>query len=379
MKFFHISDLHLGKRLCEYSLIPDQEYILARILDAVDSECPDALIIAGDVYDKAVPSAEAVALFDNFISALAKKSIPTFVISGNHDSPERIAFGARIMDTSGIHISPVFEGEIKPICLHDSHGDVYFYLLPFIKPAHVRHAYPDEECDSYTYALTVVISHMNIDTTARNVLVTHQFVTGASRSESEEISVGGSDNVDVNVFESFDYVALGHIHGPQSVSRDSVRYCGTPLKYSFSEANHEKSITCVTLGDKGNICVDTIPLVSMRDLREIRGEFDVLTSPTYYDNTAREDYLHITLTDEDDIPEALTRLRYIYPNLMKLDYDNMRTRAGNTLSVSSAVEKHSPLELFCNFFEMQNGQSPDKTQREYLSSLIEKIWEEDAK
>lgn len=379
MRFFHISDLHLGKRLCEYSLMPDQEYILARILDAVECEHPDALIVAGDVYDKAVPSAEAVALFDSFICALASKNVPTFVISGNHDSPERIAFGSSIMGTSGIYMSPVFDGQIKPIRLCDEHGDVFVYLLPFIKPAHVRHAYPDEKCDSYTDALAAVISHMSVDTSARNVLVTHQFVTGATRSESEEISVGGSDNVDASVFDRFDYVALGHIHGPQSVTRKSVRYCGTPLKYSFSEANHEKSITCVTLGGKGAVSVDTIPLAPMRDLREIRGEFDVITSPAYYENTAREDYLHITLTDEDDIPEALTRLRAVYPNLMKLDYDNTRTRTENTLTVSSAIEKRSPLELFCDFFEMQNGQMPDQTQREYLTSLIEKIWEVEGK
>lgn len=379
MKIFHLSDLHLGKRLCEYSLIDDQQYILARILDAVDTERPDALIIAGDVYDKPIPSAEAVALFDNFITELASKCIPTFVISGNHDSPERIAFGASIMGASGVYMSPVFEGDVTSIRLSDEHGDVYFYLLPFIKPAHVRRVYPDDECNSYTDALAIAISHMSIDESARNVLVTHQFVTGASRSESEEISVGGSDNVDARVFECFDYVALGHIHGPQSISHENIRYSGTPLKYSFSEAGHTKSITCVTLGKKGDISVDTIPLVPLRDLREIRGSFDALTSSSYYEHEAREDYLHITLTDEEDVPEALTRLRAIYPNLMKLDYDNTRTRTETAFSLATAPEKRSPIELFCDFFEMQNGRTPDGTQREYLSALIEKIWEGDDK
>ncbi len=379
MKIFHLSDLHLGKRLCEYSLIEDQKYILERILDAVEREHPDVLIIAGDVYDKPVPSAEAVALFDNFLSALSGKSIPTFVISGNHDSPERIAFGASIMGASRIYMSPVFEGDVTPIRLSDEHGDVCFYLLPFIKPAHVRRVYPDDLCDSYTDALAIAISHMNVDERTRNVLVTHQFVTGASRSESEEISVGGSDNVDASVFERFDYTALGHIHGPQSISRECVRYCGTPLKYSFSEAGHIKSITSVTLGKKGDVSIDTLPLVPLRDLREIRGSFDALTSPSYYSNEARDDYLHITLTDEEDVPEALTRLRSIYPNLMKLDYDNTRTRAKSTFSLESEPEKRSPIQLFCDFFEIQNGRVPDDTQREYLSALIEKIWEGDDK
>lgn len=379
MKIFHLSDLHLGKRLCEYSLIDDQQYILDRILDAADAEHPDAIIIAGDVYDKPIPSAEAVALFDSFITALAARAIPTFVISGNHDSPERIAFGAGVMGVGGIYMSPVFEGDITPIRLSDGHGDIYFYLLPFIKPAHVRRVYPDDECTSYTDALAIAISHMNIDESARNVLVTHQFVTGASRSESEEISVGGSDNVDASVFECFDYTALGHIHGPQSISRENIRYSGTPLKYSFSEAGHTKSITCVTLGKKGDVSIDTIPLIPLRNLREIRGSFDTLTSPSYYENEAREDYLHVTLTDEEDAPEALTRLRAIYPNLMKLDYDNTRTRAKGTLSLETAHEKRSPLELFCDFFEMQNGRAPNDSQREYLSALIEKIWEVDDK
>ena len=379
MKIFHISDLHLGKRLCEYSLIDDQKYILRQILDIIDKEHPDALIIAGDVYDKPIPPAEAVALFDAFLSELTAKNIQTFLISGNHDSPERIAFGAGIMGTSGIHISPVFDEDITPVCLSDEHGDVCFYLLPFIRPAHARRVYPDEPCDSYSDALSIAISHMEINTAARNVLVTHQFVTGAARSESEEISVGGSDNVDASIFECFDYVALGHIHGPQNVSRDTVRYSGTPLKYSFSEANHTKSITCVTLGEKGDVVIDTLPLVPMRDLREIRGDFDVLTCPSYYQSQAREDYLHITLTDEEDVPEALSRLRGIYPNLMKLDYDNTRTRAQSELSISASTEIRSPLELFCDFYESQNGRKPDDTQYEYLCALTQKIWEGDDK
>lgn len=374
MKFFHLSDLHLGKRLCEYSLIDDQQYILARVLDAVDSVRPDALIIAGDVYDKPVPTAEAVALFDDFLSSLAKRQVVTFVISGNHDSPERIAFGSRLMGASGIHMSPVFEGGVEPIRLRDKYGDVCFWLLPFIKPAHVRRVYPEEECVSYTDAVRIAVSHMPLDAKERNVLVTHQFVTGATRSESEEISVGGADNVDVTVFDGFDYVALGHIHGPQSIGREAVRYCGTPLKYSFSEADHTKSITVVTLEEKGSVTIDTLPLIQMRDLREIHGSFDALTSGEGCRDAAAGDYLHITLTDEDDIPEALSRLRAIYPNLMKLDYDNTRTRSAGALTLSASPETRSPIELFSDFYKMQNGRELDMADREYLSELIEKIW-----
>lgn len=379
MKLFHLSDLHLGKRLFEFSLIEDQEYILDKILDAVRSERPDAVIIAGDVYDKPVPSAEAVSLFDSFLFRLSELGAATFVISGNHDSPERIAFGGRLMQNSGTYLSPVYDGRTEPFTLCDVFGEVNFYLLPFIKPAHVRRYFPDEIIESYTDAMRLATRHMDVDPTKRNVLVTHQFVTGASRSDSEEISVGGSDNVDASVFDGFDYVALGHIHGPQKIGNDRIRYSGTPLKYSFSEAEQEKSIAVIDLKEKGDVDISFLPLSPIRDLREIRGTYAELTLRDNYINTNTDDYLHITLTDENDVPDALSKLRVIYPNLMKLDYDNARTRSQTEFTAAEAPEKRSPLELFSELFEKQNGAPMDEYQQKYMEGLITKIWDREDK
>lgn len=275
MKLIHLSDLHLGKRLNDFSLLDDQKHILEQILGIVESQRPDVLIMAGDIYDKAAPSAEAVALFDDFLSRLSAYVPDIFVISGNHDSPERIAFGSRLLGKSGVHLSPVYDGTLRPITLCDEHGEVDFFMLPFIKPANVRRFFPDEVIESYTDAVRIALSDA-VDKGGRRVLITHQFVTGASRCDSEEVSVGGSDNVDAAVFDSFDYVALGHLHGAQSVQRSTLRYCGTPLKYSFSEAGHEKSLTVVELGAKGDIDISAIPLTPLHDLREIRGSYDTL-------------------------------------------------------------------------------------------------------
>ena len=379
MKFIHLSDLHIGKRVNEFSMLEDQEYILAKILQVIDEEAPNGVIIAGDVYDKSVPSAEAVRLFDDFLYRLAKRKMPTFIISGNHDSPERIAFGSRIMGVSGIHLSPVYNGEVEPILLQDEYGDVCVYMLPFIKPAHVRRFYENEEFNSYTGAMSVAIKHMNVDETKRNILITHQFVTGASRTESEEVSVGGSDNVDASVFAPFDYVALGHIHRPQNCGDKRIRYCGTPLKYSFSEVKDKKSVTVVKLGKKGELSVREIPLVPRRELREIKGKYAELTLKSYYeDTTYTEDYMHVTLTDEEDVPDAIGKLRAVYKNLMKLDYDNTRTRTQSQITGAQDVETKSPIELFGEFYEAQNGQEMTKEQHSFVCDLIEKIWGEEA-
>ena len=385
MKLIHLSDLHLGKRVNEFSMIEDQQHILAQILDIIDTEQPQAVLIAGDVYDKPVPSAEAVQLFDRFLSNLAERRVQVFIISGNHDSAERIAFGAKLMDASGIHLSPVYSGTVEPLVLQDEYGLVFFRMLPFVKPAHVRRFYPDAEIETYTDALRTAVEHMEVDRTQRNVLLTHQFVTGAGRSDSEEISVGGADNVDAAVFETFDYVALGHIHRPQNMEGERIRYCGTPLKYSFSEASHEKSVTVVELGAKsgeGNeyaqLQLRTVPLKPVHDLREIRGTYMELSAREYYLGMAADDYLHITLTDEEDVPDAIGKLRIIYPNLMKLDYDNTRTRESRNLTLADDVETKSPLELFGTFYELQNNQPMSPQQTELISSLIEKIWEDDA-
>lgn len=371
MKLIHLSDLHLGKRLNEFSLGEDQEYILNQILKIVEEEQPDAVVIAGDVYDKAIPSVEAVSMFDEFLVRLAGLRKHIFVISGNHDSPERIAFGSRLLEETGIHLSPVYGGSVEPVTLEDEFGPVDFYLLPFVKPIHVRRFYPEDPTDTYTQALSTAVAHMNLDEHRRNVLVTHQFVTGASRSDSEEISVGGADNVDSAVFDHFDYVALGHIHSPQHCGSEKIRYCGTPLKYSFSEAKDTKSVTVAELKEKGNLTIRTVPLKPLRELVELRGTFRELTDRNFYENTTwTRDYVHLTLTDEEDIPDAVGKLRLIYRNLMKLDYDNARTRSNAEITGIQAEDTRSPLELFAAFYELQNNQPMTAEQLVFLEELI---------
>lgn len=378
MKLIHLSDLHLGKRVNDFSMLEDQQYILAEILQIIDREKPDGVLIAGDVYDKSVPSAEAVALLDDFLVRLSRRELRIFVISGNHDSPERMAFGGRLMERSGVHLAPVYDGRVEPVVLTDQYGPVKLYLLPFVKPSHVRRCFPEREIATYTDAVAAAIEAMGVDTAVRNVLVTHQFVTGAARCDSEELSVGGTDNVDAAVFDPFDYVALGHIHGPQQVGRETVRYCGTPLKYSFSEAGHKKSVTVVELGAKGAVTIRTIPLKPLRDMVELRGTYEELTLRAFYEGTTYpRDYIHITLTDEEDIPDAVGKLRIIYPNLMKLDYDNKRTRAGIRLEGAEDVQQKSPLELLEEFYSNQNGQPMSEEQRAFARDMMERIWEED--
>lgn len=411
MKFIHLSDLHLGKRVNGYSMLEDQEYILNEIKAVITAEAPDAVLIAGDVYDKPVPPAEAVRLFDDFLVQLSRLGLKVFVISGNHDSPERIAFGSRLMDASGIYLSPVYDGTVTPVSLHDTYGVVDVYMLPFIKPAHVRRFYETEteQIRSYTDAMQTALSHLPLDHTHRNVLITHQFVTGSVRAESEEISVGGSDNIDASVFTPFDYVALGHLHTPQNcgqtapttaaessedeqadathdteLSADTqagaprIRYCGTPLKYSFSEAKDRKSVTVIELYEKGNLHIHTVPLKPLHDLVELKGTYDTVTARSFYEGTSwQEDYTHITLTDEEDIPDAIGKLRAIYHHLMKLDYDNKRTRSSSEITADLAVEEKTPIQLFSDFYELQNNQPLNEEQATFLNELIETIWEED--
>ena len=375
MKLVHLSDLHIGKRVNEVSMLEEQEYILSEILRILEEEQPQALLISGDVYDKSIPSAEAVTLFDDFLYRLARRKLQVFIISGNHDSAERLSFGSRLMEFSGIHFSPVYNGTVTPITLSDAHGEIHFWLLPFLKPVHVKKAYPEAGIETYTDACRVAVEKMNIDVSRRNVLLTHQFVTGCSTCESEEISVGGSDNVDAAVFADFDYVALGHIHGPQNIGTERIRYCGTPLKYSFSEAGHQKSVTVVELEEKGSFRLHTVPLVPRHDMREIRGTYDEITAKSFYEHTPVEDYLHITLTDEEDVPEAVARLRVIYPNLMKLSYDNARTRSCQSIDGAVDVQSKSPLQLFSELYELQNNQPMSEIQERFLADLIETIWE----
>ncbi|MGE4484778.1 MAG: exonuclease SbcCD subunit D [Oscillospiraceae bacterium] len=375
MKLIHLSDLHIGKRVNEFSMLEDQEYILTKIIGIIDDERPDGVIIAGDIYDKSVPSAEAVQLFDDFLVHLSRRGLKVFVISGNHDSPERIAFGSRLMSSSGIYMSPVYDGRVTPVGMADEFGAVDVFMLPFLKPSHVKRYCPDDEISTYTDAVRSAIGHMEINPENRNVLITHQFVTGASRCDSEDIAVGGSDNVDAGVFKPFDYVALGHIHSPQNVGGETVRYCGTPLKYSFSEVKHTKSVTVVALSEKGSVTVRTVPLVPKRDMAEIRGSYMEMTSRSFYSGMDTEAYMHITLTDEEDIPDAIGKLGSVYPNIMKLDYDNRRTRSSAEISGADDVENRAPIELFSEFYEKQNNQPLSEEQYAFVSGLIEKIWE----
>ncbi len=417
MKFIHLADLHIGKRVNAFPMLEDQRYILKQILTILREEQPDGgVILAGDIYDKAIPSAEAVELFDEFLTQLAALRLRVFIIAGNHDSPERIAFGNRLMDRSGIYLSPVYDGHVKRITCRDTASAVTLsaanavdldagtypvesastsaaastcppvdvYLLPFLKPANVRRFYPEETIESYTDAMRVAIAHMDIDPTHRNLLVTHQFVTGASRSDSEDISVGGSDNVDASVFAPFDYVALGHLHGPQQMGEEGsplIRYAGTPLKYSFSEARHHKSVTVVGIGEKKadgvvDVCISTRELRPLHDMREIRGSYEELTLRANYEGTATDDYIHATLTDEIEIPDAARHLQVIYPNLMKLDYDNARTRGqGSERLELEQLEEKSPLDLFSELFEKQNHKEMTEEQARYVQAQMEKIWE----
>ena len=376
MKFIHLSDLHLGKRVNEFSMLEDQTFILQEILRIIDEEQPQAVLLAGDIYDKSVPSGEAVQLFDGFLWELSSRKLQVFVISGNHDSPERLSFGGRLMEGSGIHLSPVYSGKVEPVVLEDAYGPVNVYLLPFLKPSHVRRYFPEEEIGTYTEALGKAVEALEIHKEQRNVLVTHQFVTGASRSDSEEISVGGSDNVDASVFDDFDYVALGHIHGPQNIGSPRIRYCGTPLKYSFSEVGQQKSVTMAELKEKGALEVTARPLTPLRDLREIRGSYLEVTAKSFYEGRNREDYLHITLTDEEDVPDGAAKLRVIYPNLMRLDYDNARTRSRNLPEGAEEPAAKPPLELFEEFYERQNNQPMTEEQIRFSRELMETIWED---
>lgn len=375
MKFIHLSDLHIGKRVNEFSMIEDQKYILLEILSIIEKEEANAVLISGDIYDKSQPSNEAVNLFDEFIFRLSKLNVKTYIISGNHDSAEKLSFAYRFIEKSNVFISPVYNGEIKKHTLLDEWGKVNIYMLPFIKPINVKLQFEDEEISSYTDAIKVAIKHMDVNENERNIILSHQFVTGAIRSDSEEISLGGTDNVDVCAYDSFDYVALGHIHSPQKLVRDTVRYSGTPLKYSFSECRHNKSVTVVEMKEKGNVSITQIPLVPMREMVEIKGKYDEVMAKSFYENlNADKDYFHITLTNEEDVADALLKLRTVYKNIMKLDYDNKRTRAAATVGATVNQSK-SPLELFDELYEMQNGAKPSEEQDAVLLSLIKEIWE----
>ncbi|WP_303691130.1 exonuclease SbcCD subunit D [Megamonas hypermegale] len=375
MKILHLSDLHFGKRLNNFSLLEDQYHVNRQIFKLAKDTHIEAVIIAGDVFDRQIPSAGAVQLFDDFLNFWAELNLPVFIISGNHDSAERLSFGAHIFSQNNIYISPVYNGQIKPISLNDAYGKINFYLLPFIKPATVRPFFPDEKINSYTEAVQAVLNNLPLNKDERNILIAHQFVTGAVLSDSEEIVVGGLDNVDAHVFDAFDYVALGHIHTPQTILRDSIRYCGTLLKYSFSEANQQKCATVIDIKAKGQMDITAYPVKPLHDMRKIKGTYAELTDRQNYIGTDTDDYILATLTDEEDVPDAIGRLRSIYPNIMQLDYDNIRTRTRNTIEAVDINTAKAPLELFGEFYKLQNNQPLNETQSQIMQDLIAAIWE----
>ncbi len=374
MKLFHLSDLHLGKRLNEFSLIEDQAYILHEITDIIREEKPDAVLIAGDVYDRTVPSEDAMKLWDDFLIRMAELKMPVFAISGNHDSAVRFSDHGALVGATGIRLSRVYDGTAESYLLSDGDVNVRIHLLPFLKPAVVKTLFPEEVINDYTDACRVAISRMALDPKEVNLLIAHQFVTGATTCDSEEIVVGGLDNVDASVFDGFDYVALGHLHGKQKIGRDTVRYCGTPLKYSFSEKDHQKSITVVTIEGKGQIRIDEIPLTPLHDLREIKGTYEALTAKENYENTRTDDYIHAVLTDENDVVDAAAKLRVVYPNLMKLTYDNKRTREQREVTEIEELEAKSPIDLFEEFYEKQNNAAMSEEQKAFAVSCIASVW-----
>ena len=376
MKLLHLSDLHLGKRVNEFSMLEDQKYILNQILQIVTNEQVNTVLIAGDVYDKSVPSAQAVTLFDDFLTRLEALECTVLLIAGNHDSPERLAFGAHLLQKSRVYLSPVFDGRLTCCTLNDEYGELDVWLMPFLKPSVVRPFYPEDTMESYQDAAAVVLRSNPPHQGRRSILVAHQFVTGAKTGGSEELSVGGAENIDAALFAAYDYVALGHIHSPQRVGRETVRYCGSPLKYSLSEARGTKSVTLITFNQPGEIDIKLCPLTPLHDLRTIRGTYDEVTARTFYEGTATDDYLHITLTDETEVLDAVGKLRSIYPNVMRVDYDNTRTRAGASMPEATVQDEATPMELFCRFFEWQNEKSLTERQRALLEKEIEAVWEE---
>ena len=376
MRFFHISDLHLGIRVNEFSMIGDQRYILADIVRLVGEHKPDAVLIAGDIYDKTVPSIEAVQLLDKFLVQLHELEVAVYLISGNHDSTERMSFAASLLEKSNIHIAQAYNGGLRPIVARDEFGDVNIWLMPYLRPSIVRNHFPSYDIITYSDAVAAVLSCAEVNVSARNVLVSHQFVTGAICSESEELYVGGSENVDSTLFGAFDYVALGHLHRPQHVTKPTLRYCGTPLKYSLSEASHMKSVTVLDMKRKGDVEITEIPLAPIRDLREIRGTYNELAALKSYAGTNTDDYVYVVLTDEHEEPDAAMKLRSIYPNLMRLRYDNARTQADYAVITTANYEHKEPVDLLDELYKIQNGQPMNQEQREYSLELLSKVWEE---
>lgn len=379
LKFFHLADLHIGKRVNGFSMREDLEHVFAQIYAYAREHQPDAILVAGDVYDKTLPSAEAVAQFDSFLTEFVRMDIPVAVISGNHDSPERLEFAKGILQSSRVYLSCTYSGKTERLVLTDEFGAVNIYLLPFLRPSQVRSALNCPELHTYEDAMRAAAQAMQLDTAQRNVLVTHQFVTGAggeaARSDSEVISVGGEENVPADCFDDFDYVALGHLHRPQQIGRDSVRYAGSPLKYSFSEAGHEKSVTMVTMKQKGDVQIEALPLRPLHEMREICGTLDALTAPEIVQAAPADDYIHATLTDGMHQMEPHRKLSVVYPNLMRLDI-RMTQSADEPEISAEAIRNLEPGQLFADFYRQQHGEEMSEEQSRIAAEIFAEIREE---
>jgi len=376
MKFLHIADLHIGKLVNGFSMIEDQAHILSQILACVDAEKPRAVVLAGDIYDRPAPGTDAVRLFDRFLTSLAHTGTAVLLISGNHDSPERLGFAGQLLQEQAVYLCGVYEGAPQTVRLQEEGVTACFHLLPFVRPADLRRVHEDAAVETYADAVRVALSGLAREPGARHVLVAHQFVVGRGpapeRSDSETIAVGGVDSVDADLLSGFDYVALGHLHGPQRVGCETVRYAGSPLKYSFSECRHQKSACLVTLKAQGAPEIRLIPLRPRRDLRKIRGPLSALLSPEVAGQGNADDYLHVTLTDEDEPLDAMDALRGVYPNVMALAFDNARTRALAELSTPAPVAQADPQALFAEFYTQLNGREMNACQARIVRDLLAK-------
>lgn len=357
MKFLHLGDLHLGKSLGDFDLIKDQEFILRQLLEIIDREAINGVLIAGDVYDKSVPSEAATRLLNFFLEELAAREVSTIIISGNHDSDDRLNFGSGLFKHSHIYISAKYTGELDRWVIDDGKSMVNVYALPFVKASQVKHYFPEAGIETYEAAVEAVLATADIDLQATNILVAHQFVAG----KSEDPALGGSEGagtqsvglvekIGYDIFEKFDYVALGHIHSPQKIGRSTVRYSGSPLKYSLSEAHNDKSVPIITIEENKAVNVELVPLKPLRDMRHIRGKMSDLLHNN--DISGRNDFIYVTLTDEDIINDAMGIFQQVYPNTVKIDYDNSRTRAAEQVDISQIAHNKSFTELIGDFYRL---------------------------
>lgn len=373
MRLLHLADLHIGKRVNGYNMLEDQRFAFAEILKLIDREDVQAILLSGDIYDLSNPSTEAMTLFDDLLNAFSNRDLAVFIIAGNHDSAARLAFAKNLVKSHQIHISRPFDGQVEKITLEDDYGDLHIYLLPFIKPIYVKSKLPDLALGDFQTALSCVLSGIDIDEEARNIILSHQFITGAETSESEELYVGGTEAISLGLYDKFDYVAMGHIHKKQAFRKGQVRYPGSLLKYSKSEANYNKAITIVDIREKGNITVEEHKINYLRDMRLIEGNFDNIMKNAHFDEN-RDDYIHVNLFDKEEILDAMSRLRDLYPNIMSLVYTRRELKENLSVGVAKKVDQKDPLTLFKEFYESKRNQALDEEKEALMADFIQAVW-----